>query len=297
MEVPLPATNDILLEVKFAEVDRTLLAEYGVNFLFPGNKMGRCAISTQQFSPPGLVSSSSSSSSGTAATGATSSITNTFSVNNLLNIFLFRPDIDLAATIQALQQQNILQILAEPNLITASGKEASFLAGGEFPYPVLQGTSVGGSLGITIQFKEFGIRLNFTPTMLADGTIHLKVNPEVSSLDFTNAINISGFTIPALSTRRAESELDLKDGQTFAMAGLINNQVTKEFSKIPGLGDIPLLGKLFQSESLNRSHNELMLLVTPHIVHAMDPGQVPPGPNFPVQFIGPLPQAQPPVKQ
>lgn len=285
MEVPLPPTTDILLEVKFAEVDRTLLAQYGINFLLPGGKnVG--AVSTQQFSPPGLQSSTTSSS-----TGASSGLTNTFTLSDLLNIFIFRPDINLGATIQALQQQNILEILAEPNLLTASGKEANFLAGGEFPYPVLQGTAVGGSQGITIQFKEFGIRLAFTPTMMADGTIHLKVAPEVSSLDFTNAVTISGFTIPALSTRRVESEMDLRDGQSFAIAGLINNQVTKELSKVPGLGDVPLLGKLFQSYSLNRSHNELLVLVTPHVVHGLAPSEVPAGPAVPVPYLGALPAA------
>jgi pilus assembly protein CpaC len=291
MEVPVIPPTDILLEVKFAEVDRTQLTQYGVNLLYPGNKLVG-STSTQEFSPPGLTSTASGSGSG-------SSLTDAFTVNSLLNVFLFRPDIDLGATIQALQQQNILQILAEPNLITASGKEASFLAGGEFPFPVLQGSSVGGSQGITIQFKEFGIRLTFTPTMQADGTIHLKVNPEVSSLDFTNAINISGFTIPALSTRRAESEMDLKDGQTFAMAGLMNNQVTEQLSKIPGLGDIPLLGKLFQSKSLNKSNSELMVLVTPRVVHGLEPGQVPPGPVYPVTFLGPAQPAKPkaPAKQ
>ena len=297
MEVPLPPTSDILLEVKFAEVDRTLLNQFGINFLLPGGKnIG--TVSTQQFSPPNLSSATSSSTTGSSS-GPTSGLTTTFTLNNLLNVFLFRPDINLGATIEALQQQNILQILAEPNLLTASGKEASFLAGGEFPYPVLQGTAVGGSQGITIQFKEFGIRLTFTPTMMADGTIHLKVAPEVSSLDFTNAVTISGFTIPALSTRRVESEMDLKDGQSFAIAGLINDQVTKELSKIPGIGDIPLVGKLFQSYSLNRSHNELLVLVTPRVVHGLQPAEVPAGPAWPVPFIGPAPQEKPkgPVKQ
>ena len=144
-----------------------------------------------------------------------------FTVNDLLNVFLFRPDIDLAATIRALQQKNVLEILAEPNVLTASGKDAAFLAGGQFPYPVLQSSRRRrGTSGITIQFKEFGVRLNFTPTVMADGLIHLKVAPEVSSLDFTNAVTISGFTIPALSTRRVESEMDLRDGQSFAIAGL-----------------------------------------------------------------------------
>jgi pilus assembly protein CpaC len=296
MQIPLAPTSDILLEVKFAEVDRTLLSQYGINFLLPGGKnIG--SVSTQQFSPPGLASSSTSS--GSSSTGPSTGLTNTFTLSDLLNIFIFRPDLNLGATIQALQEQNILEILAEPNLLTASGKEADFLAGGQFPYPVLQGTAVGGTAGITIQFKEYGIKLGFTPTMLSDGTIHLKVSPEVSSLDFTNAVTISGFTIPALSTQRVDSEMDLRDGQSFAIAGLINNQVTKELEKVPGIGDIPVLGKLFQSYSLNRSHSELLVVVTPHIVHALDPQQVPTGPAFPIPFIGNAPpeKTKGPVKQ
>ncbi len=183
----------------------------------------------------------------TSTSSSTTVTAGGFNLSNLLNLFIFRPDINLAATIQALQAQNILQILAEPNLLTASGKDASFLAGGQFPYPVVQSVGAsGGAPAITIQFKEFGVRLNFTPTIQPDGLIHLKVAPEVSSLDFTNAVTLQGFTIPALSTRRVESEMDLRDGQTFAIAGLIDNQVQQLLDKIPGIGDIPILGKLFQ---------------------------------------------------
>ncbi len=201
--------------MKFAEVDKTALQELGINILsLPGAKnVG--VISTQQFSPPQLVAPSQGVNSG-------------LGVSNLLNIFLFRPDINLAATIQALQQNNVLEILAEPNLLTASGKDASFLAGGEFPFPIVQGTTGGGFAGITIQFKEFGVRLNFTPTLLPSGLIHLNVKPEVSALDFTNALNVSGFLIPALSTRRVESEMDLRDGQSFAIAGLVDNRDTEQ---------------------------------------------------------------------
>ena len=180
MEVPISPPGEILLEVKFAEVDKTALQELGINILsLPGAKnVG--VVSTQQFSPPQLVAPSQGVNSG-------------IGVSNLLNIFLFRPDINFAATIQALQQNNVLEILAEPNLLTASGKDASFLAGGEFPFPIVQGTTGGGFAGITIQFKEFGVRLNFTPTLLPSGLIHLHVKPEVSALDFTNALNVSGF--------------------------------------------------------------------------------------------------------
>src|SRR5216683_296703 len=285
MEVPVAPTGEILLQVKFADVNRQAVSALGINILsLPGSKnIG--TISTQQFAPPQLTSGS---------TGAGTKI----GLSDLLNIFIFRPDINFAATIKALQANNVLQILAEPNLITSSGKEASFLAGGEFPFPVLQSTGGGGgSAAITIQFKEFGVRLKFTPTLTADGLVHLKVAPEVSSLDFANALTIQGFTIPAIATNRVESEMDLKDGQSFAIAGLLDNRVTEQLSKIPGIGDIPILGKLFQSRSLTKSKNELLIVVTPVIVHPLD--QAPQGPRMPKPFLEPLPaqQAQPPASK
>jgi pilus assembly protein CpaC len=148
----------------------------------------------------------------------------------------------------------------------------------------LQGTTGSGFAGITIQFKEFGVRLNFTPTLTADGMIHLKVKPEVSSLDFTNALTIQGFLIPALTTNRAESEVQLRDGQSFAIAGLLDNRVTDQFNKIPWIGDVPILGKLFQSRSSTRTKNELLIVVTPRIVHPLD--VAPPTPAMPKPFLG-----------
>ena len=276
MEVPAMPDAEILLEVKFADVNRTLESQLGINILsLPGAKnIG--IISTQQFSPPQLVAPTT----GTGSSGTTSAL----GLSNLLNIFIFRPDIDFAATIQALETNNVLQILAEPNLMTESGKEASFLAGGEFPFPILQGTGAGGFAGITIQFKEFGVRLNFTPTLTPDGLIHLKVKPEVSSLDFTNALTIQGFLIPALATNRAESDVVLRDGQSFAMAGLLDNRVTEEFNKIPWIGDVPVLGNLFKSRSLTKSKNELLIVVTPRIVHPSDSAL--PTPAMPKAFLG-----------
>lgn len=287
MQVPRVPVSEILLEVKFAEVDRSVLSEFGVNILsLPGAK-NIFSTSTQEYGPPSLQSTLTTTSSSTSTT--TSSISGGFSLSDLLNIFIYRPDINLAATIQALENKNVLQILAEPNVLTASGKDASFLAGGQFPFPVLQSTGgAGGTSGITIQFKEYGVRLNFTPTIMPDGLIHLKVAPEVSSLDYTNSVSISGFTIPALSTRRVESEMDLRDGQSFAIAGLIDNQVQREFEKIPGIGDIPILGKLFQSTSTSKSRSELLILVTPRIVQPLSADQVPPGPVFPEPFLAPV---------
>jgi pilus assembly protein CpaC len=229
-------------------------------------------VGTQQFAPPQLVNQ---------ANGAGSTI----GLTDLLNVFVFRPDINLAVTIKALQDQNLLQILAEPNLITESGKDASFLAGGEFPYPVPQAGGGGGYTSITIQFKEYGVRLSFTPTCSPDGMIHLRVKPEVSSLDYTNALSISGYTVPAISTRRVESEMDLQDGQSFAIAGLLDNTVTNQFQKIPWIGDVPVLGKLFQSHSYNKSKSELLVVVTPRVVKPLAPDHVPSGPQFPVPFL------------
>ncbi len=279
MEVPPAPTGEILLEVKFAEVDRTAITQLGINILsLPGAKnVG--ALGTEQFSPPSLQ--------GNLGTAPGTTNSNSFALSDLLNIFLFRPDLDLAATIRALQEKNILEILAEPNLLTASGKDASFLAGGEFPFPVIQSTGGSGSFpSITIQFKEFGVRLNFTPVLLENGMIHLKVKPEVSALDFANALTIQGFVIPALSTRRVESEMNLKDGQSFAIAGLVDNRVTEVLEKVPGIGDLPILGKLFRSKSINKSRSELLVLVTPRIVRPYNPENVPSGPAIVSPLLG-----------
>ena len=296
LEVPVaPPGAEILLQVKFAEVDRTALTQLGANILsLPGAKnVG--AVSTQQFGPPSYTGTlgTSGTTTTTAANGVTTTTQNGFTLSNLLNIFIYRPDINLAAAIEALQTRNVLQILAEPNVLTESGKDASFLAGGEFPFPVVQPSGAGGVPLITIQFRPYGVQLNFTPTLAPDGKIHLKVKPEVSALDFSNAVTISGFTIPALSTRRVESEMDLQDGQSFAIAGLIDNTVTEQFSKIPGIGDIPVLGKLFQSKSLNKSRNELLVVVTPRIVKPSPPAALPVSPVFPVPLMPPVPAPKP----
>jgi pilus assembly protein CpaC len=290
MEIPPPLTGEILLQVRFAEVDRSAVTQLGFNILSTGVGKTIGSITTGQFggtSPFTITDTFPIKAGGSSP----NTFTATQTVTNALNIFLYNPNIHLGTVIQALQSQNLLQILAEPNLMTESGKEASFLAGGEFPYPLV--TSVGsGSPAISVQFKEFGIRLSFTPILAADGTIHLKVKPEVSTLDFSNGVTISGFVLPALSTRRVESEMSLADGQTFAIAGLVDNRVTEILSKVPGIGDIPVLGKLFQSKSFSKSKNELLVIVTPHIVHPSSPDQVPHGPNFPQPFLGQITPAE-----
>ena len=289
MEIPAPATAQISLQVRFAEVNRAAITQLGSNIIRNFGSNMPMSTSTQQFSPPGIGTTQTVTSSGSTST--TSTGTNDFLLSNLLNIAIFRPDINLAIFIEALREENLLEILAEPNLLTESGKEASFLAGGQFPYPVPQSSGAAGYSTITIQFKEYGVRLNFTPTLMANGMIHLNVAPEVSSLDFTNALQLNGFLIPALAIDRVTSEMDLQDGQSFAIAGLLDNRVTKQFEKIPGIGDIPILGKLFQSETLNKSKNELLIIVTPHIVHPQNANEAPKGPSFPYPFLPATPGA------
>jgi pilus assembly protein CpaC len=199
-----------------------------------------------------------------------------------LNLFVTRTDINFGAVIKALQQKNLLQILAEPNLIAVNGKEASFLAGGEFPFPVAQPSGQGLST-VTIQFREFGVRLKFTPLIQPNGNIHLRVVPEVSTLDFANSVTVSGTTVPAISTRKAETEFELQDGQSFVIAGLMDNRVTNIMSKIPGLGDIPVLGNFFKSKSAQKSNSELMVLCT---ARRVSPNAQPPqGPANPEPYL------------
>jgi pilus assembly protein CpaC len=187
--------------------------------------------------------------------------------------------------IQALQSRNVAQILAEPNLMAISGQKATFLAGGEFPFPVVQPSS-GGLPAVTIQFRPFGVKLDFIASVQDDNTLRLHVSPEVSALDFTNALTISGFTVPAISTRRAETEIELKDGQTFGIAGLIDRRATTVMSRIPGISNIPVLGELFKSRSINKTNSELLVFVTPHIVNPVRVDTpVPSDPRLAVPFL------------
>jgi pilus assembly protein CpaC len=270
--------QEVLLQVKFAEVDRSALTQLGVNFISTGAANTVGTITTGQFGGFGPQTLTPGTQSG--ATGTTTTTTAT-TINNVLNLFLFRSDINFGATIQALETKNLLQILAEPNLIAVNGKEASFLAGGQFPFPIVQPGA--GFTAVTISFKDFGVRLQFTPQIMPNGNIHLKVAPEVSTLDFANALTISGFTVPALSTRKAETEFELQDGQSFVIAGLIDNRITDIYNKIPGLGDIPILGNFFRSKSLSKSNSELMVLCT---VHRISPNTEPPAaPTNPKPFL------------
>jgi len=266
--------QEVLLEVKFAEVDRTALTQLGANIFSTGagNLVGTST--TGQYG--GFASQSIAQTQGQSPPYSA-----TQTISNVLNLFLFQPNIHLGTVIEALQTKNLLQILAEPNLIAVNGKKASFLAGGQFPFPIVQPGA--GFTAVTISFKEFGVRLEFTPVIMPNGNIHLTVAPEVSTLDFADALTISGFTVPALSTRKAETEFELRDGQSFVIAGLIDNRVTDIWNKVPGLGDIPILGAFFKSKSLQKSNSELMVLCT---VHRVSPNtEAPPGPKQPQPFI------------
>ncbi len=273
-------SQEVLLQVKFAEVDRTALTQMGINFISTGAANTIGTVTTGQygaFGPQTLTPGTQAAASGTG----TGTVTPANTINNVLNLFLFRPDINFGAVIQALENKSLLQILAEPNLIAVNGKEASFLAGGQFPFPIVQPGA--GFTAVTISFKDFGVHLQFTPVIMPNGNIHLKVAPEVSTLDFSNALTISGFTVPALSTRKAETEFELQDGQSFVIAGLIDNRVTDIWNKIPGLGDIPILGNFFRSKSLQKSNSELMVLCT---VRRISPTMEPPAlPKDPKPFM------------
>jgi pilus assembly protein CpaC len=242
------ASNQVMLKVRFAEVSRSAMQELGATFFAHGYKSewsGRTA-------PPGVPSPDFDTNQGGLV------------FSDFLNIFVFNHKEGLGVAVKALQNKGLFQSLAEPNLVATNGKEASFLAGGEYPYPVLQTGS--NSNAVTIVFKEFGIRLNFTPTVLGGDLVNLKVKPEVSTLDFANALTIEGFRVPALSTRRTETEVELRDGQTFAIAGLMNNTLTSAMGKIPGIGDIPILGLLFRSKAHQKNQTELVVMITPTII-------------------------------
>jgi pilus assembly protein CpaC len=267
VQVP-PVEAQILLKVRFANVDRAAARDLGVNLISTGaNTTG--LTTTGQFSPPPVKSENDKF---------------TFGLSDALNIFLFRPDLNLGATIRALQNKRLLEMLAEPNVLAINGKPASFVSGGEFPFPTLQGGGAG--LGaVTIQFREFGVRINFLPVVTPRGTIRLQVTPEVSSLDFANGLVFQGFNIPALSTRRVQTEVELESGQSFVIAGLLDNRTVDTLSKVPGLGDVPLLGKLFQSHSVSRNNSELVVLITPELVRPIPAGQPLPELAWPEKFL------------
>jgi pilus assembly protein CpaC len=262
VDVP-PAETQILLRVKFANVDRSASMDLGLS-IASGAFNQSTAIGTGQFGPARVDNSGN------------------VTLSDALNILFFRRDINLGATIKALEAKRLLETLAEPNLLTSNGKGADFVAGGEFPFPMVQGGAVGS---VTVQFREFGIKIRFLPKITPRGTIQLAVGPEVSSLDYANSLTFQGYTIPALNTRKVNTEVELESGQSFVIAGLLDQRMTDQLNKIPGLSNIPLLGKLFQSKATTRNNSELMVIVTPEIVRPIPADQKPPELVYPQPFL------------
>jgi pilus assembly protein CpaC len=279
LQVPGGAESEqVMLQVRVAEVNRQALTELGATFFTgptgAGDWIGRGT--TQQFPSVNYTDLSRTES----ANGAVD-LSGKMDFSDFLNIFLFNTKWNAGTLVRALKQTGYFQSLAEPNLIAYNGKEASFLAGGEFPVPIVN------ALGqVTIQFKEFGVRLNFTPTIAGD-LIRLKVRPEVSSLDFNNGITLEGFRIPSLQTRRAETEVELRDRQSFAVAGLIDNTAQTDKAALPILSELPVIGPLFKSKADRKQRNELLVLITPRLVRALNPDEVPPLPTLPGRFLNP----------
>jgi pilus assembly protein CpaC len=280
-----PVEKQILLRVKFAELDRTAASQFAINLISTGagNTPGR--ITTGQFSAP--APNTLTGTIGAPNVGTVSS----FAITDALNIFAFRPDLNLGALIKALQSRSLVQILAEPNLITTNGKEASFTVGGEFPVPVLQGGANAGA--VTIQFREFGVRLMFNPLITDNKTIKMYVKPEVSELDFSHAVTLNGFTIPALSTRKMETNIELGEGQSFVIAGLIDNRITDSVARVPGLASLPIIGNFFKSRDLSKNSTELIVLVTPEITYPLPAGEAKPTVAMPQDFLIPIAPGDP----
>jgi pilus assembly protein CpaC len=255
-----PVTNatQVQLEVRVAEVNRNRLRDYGTSFLTNGATGGY----TNSGGGPSTI--------GDSVVGAASAI-----LNPALNVLLFNRSLNTAAMLKLLRTEGAYRELAEPNLIAMNGQQASFLAGGEFPVPVLQNAGSGGNIGITVVWKEYGVRLNFKPTIIDEDHIRLELEPEVSTIDFSNGVRFNGFVVPALRTRRAKTGVELRDGQAFALAGLLDNNETKSLSRIPIVSDIPVIGALFKSKSFEKQETELMFFVTAHMVKPVNSDELP----------------------
>ncbi len=262
--------KQVQLKLRIVEVDRAKAVQFGVNLFGPfGSNVG--SSTTGQF--PSTATYTPAGSSTTSSTGTTTATSAMVTVTDPLSFFFYNFKNNIGATVKDLENKSILQILAEPTLTTISGLPARFLSGGEFPVPVVQG-GVGSTNAVTIVFRPYGVKVDFTPLVNRDGTIHLKVAPEVSALDYANAVTVSGTTVPALSTRRAETEVEIKDGQSFVLSGLLDRRTTDNFSKTPGIASVPILGQLFKSKNLNHSTLELMVIVTATVVDPL--GEMPP---------------------
>lgn len=254
-----PDPGQVLLQVRFAEVSRSWLREIGPTLVTRDGDN----VDVTLPAPGENVSTGQQQQGGGAGVRPPVEV-----VSDAVNFFIFHDPSRVAAFIRALQTRGLFRSLAEPNLLAMPAESASFLAGGEFPFPVLQSAQQNNA--VTIQFREFGVRLNFVPYITNSGSIRLDVAPEVSSLDFANGLTIAGFNIPSLLSRKAHTVIELEDGQTFAIAGLVDNSLVENISKVPLLGDIPILGELFKSREMRQNRSELLVLVTPRIVQPLD---------------------------
>ncbi len=270
--------QQVLLRVTMAEVSRSILRQLGVNGLLLGENFRDFqvlsnvgAINPTSFGfAPGTVSSNIPLITGGTTVGANPTLSLGF------------PRVQMQLFVQALRENGLLKVLAEPNLVAISGRTASFLAGGEFPIPVPQTTGGTGNT-ITIEFREFGVRLAFTPIVLANQNIRLNIAPEVSELDFARGVSIGGFTVPGLNVRRTETTVEIGNGQSFAISGLLSENVRAVSSRLPGLGDLPILGALFASREFRKNLTELVVMVTPEIVSPLNPDQLGVLPGFDVE--------------
>ncbi|HEX3184603.1 MAG TPA: type II and III secretion system protein family protein [Pyrinomonadaceae bacterium] len=257
LQSPVTTMSQVQLSIRVAEVSRNKLKDLGTSWLATGQ--------TQGFIQGG----------GPATLGSSDKPTDLISnfVGSAVNVFLFNQSLGAGAFIRAMQTNGALRALAEPNLIAMNGQTASFLAGGEFPIPVVQSGASNGA--VSIQFKEYGVRLSFKPTIIDEDHIRLELEPEVSTIDFANGVRFNGFVVPALRTRRAKTGVELRDGQSFALAGLLDNNETQSISKIPGIGNIPILGNLFTSKSFQKQETELMFIVTADLVKPVNRDDLP----------------------
>ncbi len=271
MMVNTSRVKQVRLEVKIVEADRTKLAQFGFNFFSAGGQ-NPASTTTGQYASTLMANT----------TNGVKTVTTT----NPLNFSLYVNKFNIGATLQDLESMNVLQILSEPTLTAMSGQKANFLAGGEFPFPIVQSSSTGAPV-VTLSFKQYGVKLEFLSIVNDDGTIDLKVAPEVSALDYSNAVTIAGYTIPAISTRRAETEVVLKNGQTFALSGLLDKRTTDLYSRTPGVAAIPVLGELFKSKGISHSNSELIVIVTPTIVDPVNENGATTVPTMSVPFLDP----------
>lgn len=272
--------QQVLLQVRVAEVSRQAIRALGLNALVTGNDFfGGQTIGPFQGGPLNPISIGPLE--GTIArSGIPYAFTSDVAVSPAVTVFGGFPDADLQLFLQALAENQYVRVLAEPTLVALSGEEASFLAGGEYPIPVVQGVTTGGGTAISIEYKEYGVRLNFRPIVLGDGRIRLKVAPEVSDLSDQGAVEIQGFRVPAIVTRRAQTTLELNSRQTFAIAGLINRRDAARNSRVPGFGDVPVLGALFRSVRYTRGETELVVMVTASLAEPLSTAGRPPAPGM-----------------